>query len=683
MKSRRFSPLVPCLALLAALACGSPRRALGEGAGTSAAGIDPRPASALPAGELRQALSRLRVLGSVLYIGAHPDDDNTSLLAYLARGRGVRTTYLSLTRGDGGQNILGTETGELLGVLRTQELLASRRVDGAGQLFGRALDFGFSKSPDEALEVWGHDRTLADMVWLIRLLQPDVIVTRFGTDGSGGHGHHTASAILAGEAFRAAADSTRFPDQLGRVATWRAKRLLWNTWAPKLEGRASGAPPLLTIEIGAFDPELGASYPEIGGRSRSLNRSQGAGTPERRGRRVEYFEQVDGEFGQRDALDAVEMGWSRLAGGGAVDSALAQAERAFDPAHPEAVLPQLARAHAAMRPLEARAGANAPRVAYQLAQLEAVMRGRRGPLARGQCRSAIGLSGRYGGDRSDGDRPDRRAGAHSAHRAAVRRARVLPARERRGQPDGLGRRAWASRRARGHGLRGQRGSSAPRARGQPGDGRLGANDPARRRAIQPAVLAARASRNRGGGRARRLMARRSGARLGAAGAHYGRDRRRARYVRGAGHVSLDRQGVRRPLSRTRDSAAGDVPQRPVGVSVFDPRAARSTLHGAEHAFRAARNTSPAIARRLACGARQRVLRARSGRRANASLPRDARGDRGLRRAARRSLGGGPRLRAQAPAHRRSARADPEPAHARGIPPAARRRAGQRGARSAI
>jgi LmbE family N-acetylglucosaminyl deacetylase len=371
MRPARLSALVTPFALVAALTGAGPRTG---GAAIPVSAADPRLAAALPSGELRQAISRLRVLGCVLYVGAHPDDDNTSLLAALARGRGTRTVYLSLTRGDGGQNILGTETGEALGVLRTQELLASRRVDGAEQRFGRALDFGFSKSPDEALSVWGHDRTLADMVWIIRLLQPDVIITRFGTDGSGGHGHHTASAILAGEAFRAAADSTRFLEQLAFVPAWRARRLLWNTWAPKLEGRASGAPSLLTLDVGRFDTDLGASYAEIGGRARSLNRSQGAGTPERRGRLIQYFEQVDGDFATHDLLENVPPGWSRIPGGGAVDTLLARAEQTFEPAHPERVLPVLASAHAEMRQLLSHAGANAPRVAYQLSKLEDVMR---------------------------------------------------------------------------------------------------------------------------------------------------------------------------------------------------------------------------------------------------------------------------------------------------------------------
>src|SRR6267378_1432149 len=330
---------------------------------------DPRPPDALSEGELRSALRKLEQTGSVLYIGAHPDDDNTSLLAFLARGRHLRAAYLSLTRGDGGQNILGSETGERLGVIRTQELLASRRVDGAEQYFTRALDFGFSKSPDEALAIWGHDRILSDVVWVIRRFRPDVILTRFGTDGSGGHGHHTASAILAGEAFRAAADSTRFPEQLKFVAPWRAKRLLWNTWDPKLEGRDPAKPPVVTLEAGRFDPALGLSYPEIGGRARSLNRSQGAGTPEGRAPRLEYFEPIDGDPAKRDLMDGVDSTWARVPGGANIGTQLAAALRRFDPDRPAAILPELARAHAAMAALP-----SDPLVSAKRRELEAVMR---------------------------------------------------------------------------------------------------------------------------------------------------------------------------------------------------------------------------------------------------------------------------------------------------------------------
>ncbi len=330
------------------------------------AGADPRPADALDAGELRGALRRLQVTGSLLYIGAHPDDDNTSLLAYLSRGRLVRAAYLSLTRGDGGQNILGPETGNALGVLRTQELLASRRVDGAGQFFTRALDYGFSKSGEEALAFWGHDRALADVVWAIRRFRPDVIVSRFGTDAGGGHGHHTASAILAGEAFRAAADSTRFPEQLRQVTTWQAKRLVWNTWMASQE---PNAPRPVTLDAGAYDPELGLSYSELGGRARSLNRSQGAGTRERRGSVIETFQHLDGEPAVNDLFDGVTLDWSRVAGGAALTALLREAEAGFDPDRPWEILPTLARARRALVTLP-----DDPLVRAKRSELENVMR---------------------------------------------------------------------------------------------------------------------------------------------------------------------------------------------------------------------------------------------------------------------------------------------------------------------
>ncbi len=331
------------------------------------AGADPRPADALDAGELRVALRRLQVTGSLLYIGAHPDDDNTTLLAYLSRGRMVRAAYLSLTRGDGGQNILGAETGNALGVLRTQELLASRRVDGAEQYFTRALDYGFSKSAEEALAFWGHDRVLADVVWAIRRYRPDVLVSRFGTDASGsGHGHHTASAILAGEAFRAAADSTRFPEQLRFVTTWQAKRLVWNTW---MTSQDPNAPKPVTLDAGAYDPELGLSYSELGGRARSLNRSQGAGTRERRGTVTETFQHLDGEPATRELFDGVTLDWSRVEGGAALAALLRDAEARFDPDRPWEILPTLARAHRALAEVP-----DEPLVRVKRLELENVMR---------------------------------------------------------------------------------------------------------------------------------------------------------------------------------------------------------------------------------------------------------------------------------------------------------------------
>src|SRR3982750_4643042 len=173
-------------------------------------------------------LKKLNVLGTVLYVGAHPDDENTRLLAYFAKEKLYRAGYLSLTRGDGGQNLIGNEQGVELGLIRTQELLSARRIDGGEQFFSRAFDFGFSKNPEETFTKWDKEKILSDVVWVIRKFQPDVIITRFPTTGEGGHGHHTASAILANEAFVAAGDPNRFPEQLKYVKTWQPKRVYWN-----------------------------------------------------------------------------------------------------------------------------------------------------------------------------------------------------------------------------------------------------------------------------------------------------------------------------------------------------------------------------------------------------------------------------------------------------------------------
>ena len=181
-------------------------------------------AQPMDAAQLQLALKKLDVVGSVLYVAAHPDDENTAFISYGSEGRLWRTGYLSMTRGDGGQNLLGDEKGELLGVIRTQELLAARRIDGGEQAFTRAIDFGYSKNPQETLAIWSHDTVLADVVWNIRVFQPDVLITRFPTTGEGGHGHHTASAMLAVEAFKLAGDPNAFPDQLKALAPWQPRR---------------------------------------------------------------------------------------------------------------------------------------------------------------------------------------------------------------------------------------------------------------------------------------------------------------------------------------------------------------------------------------------------------------------------------------------------------------------------
>ena len=265
--------------------------------------------------EIVLQLKKLNVLGSVLYIAAHPDDENTRLLAYLANEKLYRTGYLSLTRGDGGQNLIGDEQGVDLGLIRTQELLAARRIDGAEQFFSRAFDFGYSKSPEEALRIWGHDKILSDVVWVIRKFRPDVIITRFPTTGEGGHGHHTASAILAGEAFDAAADPTKFPEQLrSGVTVWQAKRLLWNTF--NFGGNNTQNESQFKLDCGDFNPVLGKSYGEIAAASRSQHKSQGFGVPAQRGSITEYFKTIKGDAPAANLMDGVNTSWDRLLFGG-------------------------------------------------------------------------------------------------------------------------------------------------------------------------------------------------------------------------------------------------------------------------------------------------------------------------------------------------------------------------------
>lgn len=299
---------------------------------------------------MRVALEKLNVTGSLLMIAAHPDDENTALLAYFARGRKVRTAYLSLTRGEGGQNLLGPELGDALGVIRTQELLAARRIDGAQQFFTRAIDFGFTKTPQEAFEKWGHDKILSDVVWVIRKFQPDVIVLRFSGTPRDGHGQHQASAILGKEAFTAAADPNRFPEQLKWVKPWQAKRLMWNVFGFTREQQkeAESMKGRIGIDLGQYDPVLGYTFGEIAGMSRSMHKSQGMGTFERKGSQMNYLVTVAGDRATKDVFDGINIGWSRVPGGAAVGSILDEACRQYQDEHPEKIVPLLLKARAEM-----------------------------------------------------------------------------------------------------------------------------------------------------------------------------------------------------------------------------------------------------------------------------------------------------------------------------------------------
>ncbi|MFA6083332.1 PIG-L family deacetylase [Mucilaginibacter sp.] len=292
-------------------------------------------------GTIQQNLKKLNVLGSVLYVAAHPDDENTRLLAYLAQEKHYRTGYLSLTRGDGGQNLIGTEQSELLGLTRTQELLAARRIDGAEQFFTRANDFGFSKGPEETLKIWDKDKVLGDMVWVIRNFRPDVMICRFPTTGEGGHGHHTSSAILAQEAFSAAADPNRYPEQLKYVQVWQAKRLLWNTF--NFGNTNTTSPDQFKINVGGYNTLLGKSYGEIAAESRSSHKTQGFGSAKQRGDAYEYFKTILGDAPKTDLMDGVDVTWSRVAGGAQITAQLAAINKTFKADSPQAsVQPLLA-----------------------------------------------------------------------------------------------------------------------------------------------------------------------------------------------------------------------------------------------------------------------------------------------------------------------------------------------------
>jgi LmbE family N-acetylglucosaminyl deacetylase len=294
------------------------------------------------------ALRKLNVLGSVLYVAAHPDDENTRLIAYFSKDKMYRTGYLSLTRGDGGQNLIGDEQAIELGLIRTQELLSARRIDGGEQFFSRAYDFGYSKTPEETFTKWDREKILSDVVWVIRKFQPDVIITRFPTTGEGGHGHHTASAILANEAFKAAADPTRFPEQLKAVKVWQAKRILWNGFNFGGNNNTPATPDLFRVDVGGYNPLLGKSYGEIAAESRSQHKSQGFGVPASRGESMESFKTTGGDAPVNELTDGVDMTWKRVKGGEAIQQIVDSLITSFDLLQPGKSVKGLVRLYTAL-----------------------------------------------------------------------------------------------------------------------------------------------------------------------------------------------------------------------------------------------------------------------------------------------------------------------------------------------
>jgi LmbE family N-acetylglucosaminyl deacetylase len=305
----------------------------GAAAGETA---EPQPASAI-----LQQLQSFREMGSVLYIAAHPDDENTLLIAYLARGRNYRTAYLSLTRGDGGQNVLGPEFGEELGVARTQELLAARRLDGGRQFFSRAIDFGYSKDYRETLNIWDKQQVLSDVVRVIREFRPDVLIVRFSPQPGGTHGHHTASTVLALEAFKLAGDTNAFPDQLRELAPWQPKRILWNAGGFQRNGSATN---LLRMDVSGNDPVSGDSFADVAGRSRAMHKTQGLGNfggGGGGGPRSESFQLLDGEPATNDIVDGIDTSWARVPGGAEIGKLANDAIAQFNPQDPAASVPAM------------------------------------------------------------------------------------------------------------------------------------------------------------------------------------------------------------------------------------------------------------------------------------------------------------------------------------------------------
>ena len=304
------------------------------------------------AAETKQSLDKLNVVGSALMIAAHPDDENTGVVAYLARGKKVRMAYLSLNRGEGGQNLIGPEQGVDIGLIRTQELLAARRIDGGEQFFTRMIDFGFSKNAKETMDKWGRENVLRDVVWVIRKYKPDVIIRRFSGTTQDGHGHHQTSAIIADEAFEAAADEKRFPEQLKHVSVWQAKRLVWNSFGgrPGTEAPTGKQPLRVSMEVGDYDPYLGYSYGEIAGWSRSQHKSQAMGAAERKGPQLNYFTTIKGEAPKTDLWDGIDTTWNRVPGAAKIGELLAKAASEFNASKPTAVLPHLLEARRLLAP---------------------------------------------------------------------------------------------------------------------------------------------------------------------------------------------------------------------------------------------------------------------------------------------------------------------------------------------
>ncbi|MAP81292.1 MAG: LmbE family protein [Aequorivita sp.] len=303
------------------------------------------------ASEIFHDLQKLNFVGSALYIAAHPDDENTRLISYLVNDVHANTAYLSITRGDGGQNLIGSELRELLGVIRTQELLEARKIDGGKQFFTRANDFGYSKNPSETFDFWNKDEVLRDVVMTIRKFKPDVIINRFDHRSPGStHGHHTASAMLSVEAFDMVNNPAKFPNSAEEFGVWEPQRLFFNTswwfYGSKEKFDQADKTNHVSVETGDYFPALGLSNGEIASLSRSMHKSQGFGSTGSRGTETEYLELLKGSKPlDNNLFEGINTSWSRLEGGAEIGNILNRLEENFDFKNPSAVLPQLLQAY--------------------------------------------------------------------------------------------------------------------------------------------------------------------------------------------------------------------------------------------------------------------------------------------------------------------------------------------------
>jgi LmbE family N-acetylglucosaminyl deacetylase len=310
------------------------------------------PAQQLSGSEIYHQIKKLNVLGNVLYLAAHPDDENTRFISYCANEKLLNTGYLSLTRGDGGQNLIGTEIREELGIIRTQELLSARRVDGGQQFFTRANDFGYSKTPEETLKIWDKEKILSDVVWVIRNFRPDLIVCRFPINGKGGHGHHTSSALLAMEAFDLAADSLAFKEQLKHVSIWQPKRVVVNTGRWWNNNISDNDPGVVSLDIGGYNDLLGTSYNELAALSRSMHKTQGFGSTGKRGEFLEFFEYLKGDTARNELFESLDFSWARTSKSVAIQSLTNDIIRNFSINTPSQSIPRLLKLRTAISKLE-------------------------------------------------------------------------------------------------------------------------------------------------------------------------------------------------------------------------------------------------------------------------------------------------------------------------------------------